>query len=347
MSDASTALHRREFFAEVRAASRIVICGHTNPDGDAHGSVLALVRVIRQLHPDKEVTGLLADDDPVTLPYQFMAGAHDLVSASLYEGEPDLFISVDVPKVERLLNAQPVFGRAKRTLAIDHHPDMQMFADVTIKAPTACACGLIIYHLLRDDALIDAKTALCLYTAICTDTGRFQYQNTNAECLHAAAKLVSLGAQPEVVSLHIFQSISAASLKLEARVLDRAKILAQGRAALTWYTHEDVEAFGALSYELEGLIDRLRSIRGTQVCALLKLRKDGVIKGSLRSKCCINVAELARSWNGGGHDKAAGFIFAPHEGESETAFLERVIATVERGISELVSDSNEVGCVCS
>lgn len=54
-----------------------------------------------KVFPDKDIALLLADDDPVPRIYRFMEGADLLVPASAYTGNPDLFISVDVPVVER------------------------------------------------------------------------------------------------------------------------------------------------------------------------------------------------------------------------------------------------------
>ena len=55
---------QREKFAQVAAlidaATEIVICAHTNPDGDALGSGLALAQLISQHWEGKHVTNLLA-----------------------------------------------------------------------------------------------------------------------------------------------------------------------------------------------------------------------------------------------------------------------------------------------
>ena len=45
-----------------------------------------------------------------------------------------------------------------------------------------------------DPALIDRELALCLYTAIFTDTGSFRYTNTTPESMRIAASLVEAGA---------------------------------------------------------------------------------------------------------------------------------------------------------
>lgn len=92
---------KRRILELIEGASSIAISGHTSPDGDALGSVLGLGLSLMKVFPDKDIALLLADDDPVPRIYRFMEGADLLVPASAYTGNPDLFISVDVPVVER------------------------------------------------------------------------------------------------------------------------------------------------------------------------------------------------------------------------------------------------------
>lgn len=98
-------------FAEIarliEKSSTIAICAHTNPDGDALGSTLGLARVIGMRWPEKSVCGLLADAGDVPRIYSYLPGSADLVRACDYEGDPDLFISVDLSIAHRLNDAEP------------------------------------------------------------------------------------------------------------------------------------------------------------------------------------------------------------------------------------------------
>ena len=90
---------QRRILELIEGASSIAISGHTSPDGDALGSVLGLGLSLIKFFPNKDIALLLADDDPVPRIYRFMEGSDRLVPASAYTGNPDLFISVDVPVV--------------------------------------------------------------------------------------------------------------------------------------------------------------------------------------------------------------------------------------------------------
>ena len=103
---------QRRILELIEGASSIAISGHTSPDGDALGSVLGLGLSLMKFFPNKDIALLLADDDPVPRIYRFMEGSDRLVPASAYTGNPDLFISVDVPVVERLNNSAEVLCRS-------------------------------------------------------------------------------------------------------------------------------------------------------------------------------------------------------------------------------------------
>ena len=97
-----------------------------------------------KVFPDKDIALLLADDDPVPRIYRFMEGADLLVPASAYTGNPDLFISVDVPVVERLNNSAEVLRRSAHVACFDHHPAREEFAEVSLRCVNAAACAMII-----------------------------------------------------------------------------------------------------------------------------------------------------------------------------------------------------------
>ena len=139
---------KRRILELIEGASSIAISGHTSPDGDALGSVLGLGLSLMKFFPNKDIALLLADDDPVPRIYRFMEGADRLVPASAYTGNPDLFISVDVPVVERLNNSAEVLRRSKHVVCFDHHPAREEFAELSLRRVEAAACAMIIDRFL-------------------------------------------------------------------------------------------------------------------------------------------------------------------------------------------------------
>lgn len=292
----------------ITEAHTIAICAHTNPDGDALGSQLALKLIIEALWPNKQVTCLLADDDPCPRIYGFLPGADQLVAASSYEEAPDLFVSVDLSLASRLNRGEEVMRRAKRVAVIDHHPCDDPYGDVALIRPGAAAAGVIVAEFAEHlGVTITPDIAQCLFCAIATDTGRFQYQNSDSEAFEVASFLVGRGASPSEVSLNVYQSFRLAYLHLESAVMGRIMTFERGHIAYSYATQADLQRTGASIDECDGLVDVVRSVEGSEVALFLKEVPGGKVRGNLRSKSGRDISGVARALGGGGHRAASGF----------------------------------------
>lgn len=292
----------------ITEARTIAICAHTNPDGDALGSQLALKLAIEAKWPNKEVTCLLADDDPCPRIYGFLPGADQLVAASSYEGSPDLFISVDLSIASRLNNGEEVMRRSRRVAVIDHHPCDDPYGDVALIRPEAAAAGVMVAEFAEHLGIaITPEMASCLFCAIATDTGRFQYQNADAEAFQVASMLVACGASPSEVSLNVYQSFRLQFLHLKSLVMGRITTFERGRISYSYATIADIERTGASLDESDGLVDVVRSVAGSEIALFIKEIPGGKVRGNLRSKGKLDISGVARALGGGGHAKASGF----------------------------------------
>ena len=136
--------------------------------------------------------------------------------------------------------------------------------------------------------------ALCAYTGLVTDTGRFQYQNADSRAFASASEMITAGVDASFVSREVYQNRSEASVLLEACSIKRMKLFCGGQAAISYVTRRDFEMCHAVKADSEALIDTLRSIAGVRVACMLREQGD-----SIR----------------GGHKAAAGFsIEGPIEG---------------------------------
>jgi bifunctional oligoribonuclease and PAP phosphatase NrnA len=148
--------------------------------------------------------------------------------------------------------------------------------------------------------------AICLYTGIVTDTGRFQYSNTSPEVLEMATELSRFDLPIAEMSRQLFEEHRFAYLQLVATVLQRAELDAAHRFVATWITLDDLVRFGVEMDEAEGMIDLVRRTAEADVSCVLKESEDGT-KVSLRSVTDFDVAAVAMRFGGGGHRAAAGF----------------------------------------
>ena len=314
----------------IREARSIAISGHTNPDGDALGSVLGLGRALSEHFPLKRITCLLADDAPVPRIYRFLPGSDQLLPACRYDETPDLFISVDAPTIERIADSARVAERAYSSISIDHHPSRDEFPDVTVRRTNAAATAMLVEELLEAaDISRSPEVATCLFTGLVTDTGRFQYQNADPAAFACAARLVDAGADPAQVALEVYQSQRVEYLQLESIVMGRIRTVGEGRVAYSYAYASDLDVCGVSNDECDGLVDVVRSVQGTEACLFLKETEPGMIRGNLRSKCELDISGIAAAFEGGGHPAAAGFTFRGTVDEALAAILPMLQDLVE------------------
>lgn len=304
-----------ELAAELLTHDNFVLCGHISPDGDCLGSEFALAEALQGL--GKKTTCLLAKADALDYSLSKIPGIEQAVVAKDYTGDVDTFVSVDVPSAKRMgEEAASLHARAEHTITIDHHEPLEPMSEVNYIDKDCPACALIVWDLIAELGVAPtANMATCCYMGLMTDTGRFQYQNTNAAALQGAAAMVEAGANPAALSTLVYQNRSVESMALEQRMLSRYELLEGGQFALSYVTISDFAETGAIRADAEPLIDALRCIRGVRVACLLREQENNV-RGSLRAKDETDVAAIAARIGGGGHKAAAGFTF---EGSLEAA----------------------------
>ena len=289
----------------LRANDDFIICGHVSPDGDCLGSQLGLAAALKSL--GKRVCCVLAKDEPIDERLAFLPGAADLVPAASFDGRACTFVAVDVPTCERIGEAAASPMRSQVTVTVDHHAVDTTMSDLVYVDPDAASTTMLVWELAGLLGVQrDGDVALCCYTGLVTDTGRFQYQNTDAAAMRAASEMVEAGADPASVSRALFQNRSLPSVRLEGLAVERMVFGAGGSYAMSWLVREDFEATGAVKADAEPLIDALRSVAGVRVACMLR-EQDDVVRGSLRAKDNTDVAAIARLFGGGGHVAAAGF----------------------------------------
>jgi phosphoesterase RecJ-like protein len=318
MSDISGQL---EAVAEVlRSADSIGVVGHVGPDGDALGSMVGLARSAR-LAGKRAVASF---DEPFVVPEEMsFLDQSMLVPPKDFPRDLDVAVVVDTSVRSRVGSLAVAMEQADLLAVVDHHISDGTWGDVVAIDTTAGATTELIHELLNILGWpIDKDVATALYTGLVTDTGRFQYSSTSARTHDIASDLLKRGVETDAIGQKLFEEAAFGYYEVASKVLGRS-ILDEDHA-FVWSIMEptDLESAGIESHETDGLIDLVRMARGTEVACLLKRRKAGVIKGSLRSRGSVDVAAIARSFDGGGHHNAAGFTSA----EEPSAIIEQIVA---------------------
>jgi phosphoesterase RecJ-like protein len=224
----------------------------------------------------------------------------------------------DCGSLARLGGLGPSAVSARRVgglVVLDHHASNDRYGSINVVDPTAAATAVVVRRLaarLGWDLTRDA--AICLYTGLVTDTGRFQYSNTTPEVFALAHELSCFDLPIAEMSRQLFEEHRFAYLQLVATCLARAELDPDLRFVATWVTAEDFRRHDVSIEETEGLIDLVRRAREAEVSCVLKEAPDGT-RVSLRAVSGTDVGAIATRFGGGGHRFAAGFTSRAPVGE--------------------------------
>lgn len=287
---------------EISKNRSFLITTHENPDGDAVGSTLALAGYLRKL--GKEVT--LYCRDPLPDLYTFLPLA-DVVVNAIPAGHYDICFVLDVGEFRRAGEELVNFPGIGKFINIDHHLHCDRFGAINLIDSDACATGALIYRIIREAGHeIDYAIALCIYTAVITDTGSFRYSNANPEAFTIAGEMVAAGVNAWHVAEKLYERQPRQRLALLALALATLEVSSRGDYAAVTATLEMFDKSGANPELTDGFVNYPRSIRGVEVAIFFREIEKGLFKVSFRSKGTVDVSALAAVFGGGGHHNAAG-----------------------------------------
>ena len=291
--------------ATLRDADTIGVVGHVGPDGDALGSMVALSLAAR--NAGKEAVASFAEPFVVPAEMSFLDRS-TLVPPSDFPTNLDVAVAVDTSVPERVGSLAGAMGKAGTLVVIDHHLSNGDWGDSILIDRTAAATTELVYDVLMELGWeITRPIADALYTGLVTDTGRFQYSNTSPRTHEIAADLIERGVRTDTIGQSLFEETPFGYFDVVSKVLGRAELNEESGFVWSYVTAEDVSGAGLEFQDIDGLIDLVRLPRESQVACLLKVKHQGVVKGSLRSRGSVDVAALAGGFGGGGHHNAAGF----------------------------------------
>jgi phosphoesterase RecJ-like protein len=309
-----------EWKERIRNARIIMLVTHTNPDGDAIGSLVGMLLAIPQLTEARIIPVI---EHPISQNMQWLPDIERCVTidASTPWPHPDLVISFDCATFERIGGIDAVHNDALKhasIIQIDHHATNTRYGVCNLIVPESCAtCEVIADFLPYLGVTITAGIATPLLLGIMTDTQSFQIYDTKAETLHLGSKLISAGADHRGIVAHVFRSNRLESLSLASRVIaamHQVGSVVWCAVPLAW-----VNEHNASDDESDEALHMLQRIAGPEIIMMIKERPQGV-KISLRSRN-VKVSDVAQKFGGGGHPHAAGISLPEHDIERAAALL--------------------------
>lgn len=285
----------------IRKSQRILVTMHCRPDGDAAGSALAMMHILKKLGRDVVVFNV----DEIPANFAFLEGAQDIVH-ELSDANFDLCIVLDCAD-PGLLGRKFPFDKLQCPVAyVDHHAIPYENCVVNVHDSKASAVGEIVYHIMAHLGVeLTKDIASALYTSIITDTGSFRYTSTSADCLRVSSYLVAAGIDVWDICSHIYEDNPAEKLRLLGLVLQTLWISKNGKLAALYANRNMLRKCHCSGALTDGFINYARSIHGVEVSIFMTQLEDDLYRLSFRSRGHIDVSRIAASFGGGGHKNAA------------------------------------------
>lgn len=319
-----------KFNQVIKNSKNILIMSHVNPDGDTLGTMCALQLAIYKQHKKKSEMLVLSKIPKI---YEFLPNINEAKTLDKIDKsrEYDLIIAVDVASLDRLLEAQILFNKAKFTINIDHHETNNKYGDLAVVDSKASSSGEVMYEILKAlDWKINLDTATCLYTAILTDTGGFRFENTNANVFRIAAELTEIGINPKSLYKKCYESKSKNIILFQNYCINKAIFSEDDKIVYTTVYKKDLEKFSAGDDATDGIAEALRSINSTEVSFVVKEVDSKTCKISMRSKN-TDIAKICSKFGGGGHKFAAGCTVKSSCSET----VKKLLTEINRNIKKI------------
>ena len=293
---------------------KFVIVAHTNPDGDAVGSSLALYHYLRYHH--KKVCVILPNQFPDY--FRWMPGADFIMTYNRYLdvadniiAEADVICCLDFNRLDRIdaMGEKVRQAKAKKIL-IDHHLDPEPFADIIISHPEQSSTCELLFRFLNDLDYyyrMNTTVATCIYTGMMTDTGGFSFNSNNPEIYYIISMLLRKKVDKDLIYRKVNYNFSASRLLLQGQVLSGMEVLPEYHTAILTLSKKQQHEFHYSKGDSEGFVNMPLQIKDVIfTCFLREDTEKNEVRVSLRSIGDFPCNVVAEEFNGGGHKNASG-----------------------------------------
>ena len=282
----------------IEKSKYILIITHVNPDADTISSALALSSFFFENKIKHKVYNI-GSNLPLNL---------DFINrfSKITNQMPDFFdlaISVDCGSKQRLgfeLDSNvPLIN-------IDHHKSNDDFGTINIVNYHKSSTAEVLYDFFKYNGLyITKNTATALYVGIYDDSLGFTISRCDEMTFEKVNFLVKCGAHPALIADKLIRRDSLAKYRVLPKVLESLELFDEGRVAIIYAQPSWLKETGATVVDCEEALDMINNIAVVKIAAFLRI-VNNTVRVSLRSKDGIDVSNIAKKFNGGGHVEAAG-----------------------------------------
>ena len=305
----------KEILKTLSKAKNITITGHRNPDVDCIASCLGLSLLVKKVFKRKAI---VVNTDKMQRDLQNLPLIDKVIFNVTEKTLPkkDVLVVLDSGDIDRIGWIADILDEYNEVIFIDHHKvrnikGVTMFYDDT-KAAATCEIIFDIFSSYLKN--FDSTIATLLYCGLSTDTGGFVFSNTTEKTLSAASKLMGKGV--------VIENLGNVVRKRYTRV-DVAALMEIYRRMII---DEDTKiGYICLQDTINGHSMKEITVSASDILIQMEDVFIGFIiheseedfRVSMRSRINKNIREVAESFGGGGHPKAAGFTVSKKDWTKE------------------------------
>lgn len=295
------------------SSDRIAILSHANPDGDAVGSGLAMLRTLRAMGC-KKVRFIVPNHFPKFLAFVDPDRDVEIFSEAINDctafiAAADTIVVVDFNDTRRTEKMGEAVERniSATRILVDHHIAPPTY-DLEFHTTESSSTAFIIYNIAEQlGVTIDRPIAEALYMGMMTDTGGFSFGNLSGDLFRAVGHLVDAGIDAVAINRMITNTHNESRVRMVGYLIDQKMVVdADHHSAYMTLTLDEKQRFNHQIGDTEGIVNIPLTIEGIAFSAILIENLDHV-KLSLRSVDELDVNLICREhFMGGGHKNAAG-----------------------------------------
>ncbi len=295
---------KKHLHKETGKYSSICMVTHTNPDGDGLAACLAYQDILK----DQDIYADIVLEYPAPELYDYLDGRDrtTFFDDSMFY---DLVILIDCHEQKRIGRCAPLVDRAKSIIAIDHHTPGELIEDAhTCIETKIVSAGAIIYRMFEEEIATSERRQRivdAIYTTVLNDTDNFQNSNTNAETFEICAGLAELGLHAGEIARLFIWSKTPAEMRLVGEVLSTIELRHGGDIVFMHSTMGVLKRNGLTGEATSKMTRWVKGTKGAKAIVYFREVAESVWRLSLRAEY-VDVAVIARRYNGGGHVRAAG-----------------------------------------
>lgn len=293
----------------IGGARVIGLMTHTNGDGDAFGSLLALRDLLEAM--GKKV--ILFSNEPLPKYLEYRKKEASYNPERDYR-KVDLLIGLDVSAVKRF-SMPKIFESAKSkgvpTIVIDHHCEGDIYDKVTVawRRTEVSSTAEMVYWLAKDLGIdISKRTAEFILWGLETDTYFLSNPNVFDSTEKVRQDLWQLGASTEDIKRETKAASITSNEEFMKFVEKKLVTINERNIVYICLTAKDKSDFDICEPISSNLANYFEYFRKPKVMIVVEQRTPETIKVSMRSNLSdVDVSKIAATYGGGGHVKAAGF----------------------------------------